>query len=351
MNSQSENHVESNPLAWELVGIIILAIRFAQGWIFWAGGSRRFIYAPYKLDPSSSTWLANKLQSTMPGALLGTGSIISFMLQHFLLLYISLIVFSLVELISGVGLLFGAFTRLFAFITILFSLILMIAFGRQGTACLDEWTVSVCTFSMGITLFLSGASSYSIDQVLLRKYPEWGSQSWFRLLGSGPWAFFNIKFVALIMLVITMIFTLGTYNYYRGAILSRYHAAPVSPTTFNIQLSEGKLYTDGAVEFMLYVDAGPQAASMYIVSIDLIRASKTLATWDNLALSKLPAENIVNVYDYNKVKTGPYGLIAPVSAKARIKLPPLMQYDQPTGMYKVSLHTVDGSSYNLTFTH
>jgi len=36
------------------------------------GGSRRFIYAPAKLDPNAASWMANKFQSAMPGALLGT---------------------------------------------------------------------------------------------------------------------------------------------------------------------------------------------------------------------------------------------------------------------------------------
>jgi hypothetical protein len=51
------------------------------------GGSRRFIYAPAKLDPNAASWMANKFQSAMPGALLGTDHIIAFLLHHFYLLY------------------------------------------------------------------------------------------------------------------------------------------------------------------------------------------------------------------------------------------------------------------------
>jgi hypothetical protein len=48
------------------------------------------------------SWMANKFQSAMPGALLGTDHIMAFLLHHFDLLYVSLIIFSAGELIAGV---------------------------------------------------------------------------------------------------------------------------------------------------------------------------------------------------------------------------------------------------------
>ncbi|EHC47589.1 Putative terminal quinol oxidase, subunit DoxD [Salmonella enterica subsp. enterica serovar Inverness str. R8-3668] len=72
-----------------MVGIGLLAVRIIQGFIYWGGGSRRFIYAPDKLNPDAPHWMAYKFQTAMPGALLGLEHIISFMLQlqHFWLLY------------------------------------------------------------------------------------------------------------------------------------------------------------------------------------------------------------------------------------------------------------------------
>src|ERR1700674_1456264 len=87
---------------WRMAAIVLLSIRFIQGFIYWGGGSRRFIYAPSKLDPHAASWMANKFQSAMPGALLGTDHIIAFLLHHFDLLYVSLITFSAGELIAGV---------------------------------------------------------------------------------------------------------------------------------------------------------------------------------------------------------------------------------------------------------
>src|SRR6202047_1684022 len=73
---------------WRTAGIALLSIRFIQGFIYWGGGSRRFIYAPSKLDAwGGHNWMANKFQTAMPGALFGTDHLISFLLTHFYLLY------------------------------------------------------------------------------------------------------------------------------------------------------------------------------------------------------------------------------------------------------------------------
>jgi len=71
-----------------------------SGFIYWGGGSRRFIYAPAKLDPNAASWMANKFQSAMPGALLGTDHIHRLPVHHFYLLYVALILFSAAELIG-----------------------------------------------------------------------------------------------------------------------------------------------------------------------------------------------------------------------------------------------------------
>jgi thiosulfate dehydrogenase (quinone) len=56
---------------WRAAAIAMLSVRIIQGFIYWGGGSRRFIYAPWKLDPDQSNWMANKFQTAMTGALFG----------------------------------------------------------------------------------------------------------------------------------------------------------------------------------------------------------------------------------------------------------------------------------------
>jgi thiosulfate dehydrogenase (quinone) len=134
-----------------------------QGFIYWGGGSRRFIYAPDKLNPHATHWMANKFQTAMPGALLGTGHLISYMLHHFALLYAGVILFSAAELVAGLMLMLGLFTRAAALSSMGFSVLLMVMFGWQGATCIDEWTMAACNLAMGATRMLGGSGAYSLD--------------------------------------------------------------------------------------------------------------------------------------------------------------------------------------------
>src|SRR6202790_5332527 len=151
---------------WRIAAIALLSTRFIQGFIYWGGGSRRFIYAPSKLDPHAASWMANKFQSAMPGALLGTDHIIAFLLHHFDLLYASLILFSAGELIAGVFLMAGFLTRAAALVSIGLSIVLMLMFGWQGATCIDEWTMAASNLAMGATLMPAAGGAFSFTTAL-----------------------------------------------------------------------------------------------------------------------------------------------------------------------------------------
>lgn len=348
INDKEVDNNEKNTLIWELIGLVILPIRFAQGFIFWAAGSRRFIYAPQKLDPNAKNWLANKLQSAMPGALFDLGNVIDYLLKHFTLLYSALIIFSLIELLSGTALLIGFFTRTAAFITVLLSIVLMLIFGWQGGTCLDEWTMAVCTLVIGLTLVLSGASIYSLDHQLTKRNSRLLNKTWFTTLASGPIKHSKLNYISLSFLIFSIIFICGTYNYYRGSLISRYHAGPVSPTVFHISLAHGHLSSNGEVMFTMNVDGGTSAVPNYVVRINLINsANRVVRTWNDTALRTLPFPNIKNKYDYNQITTGPFGLVAPVSARALIILPSTNSQELPNDDYYLQVITINGKRWNL----
>src|SRR6201995_5153042 len=180
---------------WRTAALAMLSVRVMQGFIYWGGGSRRFIYAPSKLNPDASTWMANKLPTAMPGALFGTDHLISFMLHHFWLLYAGIILFSAAEFIVGAMLMAGALTRIAALVSMGFSVLLMAMFGWQGATCIDEWTMAACNLAMGATLLLGGSGAYSIDNVLIRRNPAWAERPWFRwMAGSLPLPLKDIPF-------------------------------------------------------------------------------------------------------------------------------------------------------------
>lgn len=335
---------------WQAVGWVILPVRFVQGWIFWAGGSRRFIYAPQKLDPYSANWLANKLQSAMPGALFGAGHIISYMLQHFWLLYISLILFSLLELLSGLGLILGIFSRLCAWVTAFISFTLLVNFGWEGATCLDEWTMAVSNFAMALVLILSGSPKYSIDNWLLKHYPKLQQNKFFHVFASGNWSLSSLRIAAIISLIFAILFTTGTYDYYRGAIFSPYHGEPVSPRNFQLSLRDGIIDKNGDVIFQVYVSGGTTAVPTYIMQAELLdKNGQILQIWTAKELSEIPASDISNTYLYNKIARGSYGLVAPVSAKATIRLAvPNKGKPLSRNHYFLRLSLIDGSKWSLS---
>jgi thiosulfate dehydrogenase [quinone] large subunit len=310
--------------AERIAGLSLISIRVIQGFIYWGGGSRRFIYAPSKLDPNATHWMANKFQTAMPGALLGTGHVISYMLHHFVLLYAGVILFSAAELVAGVMLMTGLYTRVAALASMGFSVVLMLMFGWQGATCIDEWTMASCNLAMGATLLLGGGGAYALDNVLLRRNPKLADNRLFRWVSGclplpvadGQW-----RTLALLVLAFVVVFDVSTYSYYRGSVLTPFHSGPVSPTAHHVTLTDATLAADGTVRFHATLDAGTPEAPLHIVRAALLDANKSpVVEWNAEALSKLPKAAFANDYAYNKFGPGPFGLRAPMGAAAYITL-------------------------------
>src|ERR1700730_7536074 len=337
---------------WRVAAIALLSVRLIQGFIYWGGGSRRFIYGPEKLNPDAPTWMANKLQSAMPGALLGTDHLIAFLLHHFWLLYPAVILFSGAELIAGAALMAGLLTRLAALVSVGFSIVLMLMFGWQGATCIDEWTMAACNLAMGATLVLAGGGAYSLDNVLLQRDPGWAARPGFRWPdGSPPLPLTDTAFrnLGLAVLAAILVFSIGTYSYYRGSVVTPFHSGPVSPTRHHFALSNGALLPNGGVKFKIYLDGGTPEAPAHIMKAELTGGeNEPLETWNTETLTRLPAVSINNDFAYNKFKAGPYGIVAEMGAMATITLPPEPNVHPPAGGNTTLLLTdVNGRSFSL----
>jgi uncharacterized membrane protein YphA (DoxX/SURF4 family) len=336
---------------WRIAAIALLSIRFMQGFIYWGGGSRRFIYAPAKLDPSAPSWMANKFQTAMPGALFGTDHLISFMLTHFYLLYAGVILFSAAELIVGAMLMTGLLTRVAALCSMGFSVLLMAMFGWQGATCIDEWTMAACNLAMGASLMLAGSGAYSLDNVLLHRNPALAGKPWFRWMSGSlplPQTDSSFKKLALAVFAFVVVFNVGTYNYYRGSVLTPFHGGPVSPTRHHLTLTQAEILSDGSVRFHVYLDAGTPEAPVHVVGAELLNNEKQpVATWDAAALSKLPKTDFANDYAYNRFEPGPFGIRAKMGAAAVMTLPPPASGTSAGARY-LQLRDVDGQTFSAT---
>lgn len=337
---------------WRVAAIALLSVRLIQGFIYWGGGSRRFIYDPEKLNPDAPIWMANKFQSAMPGALFGTDHVIAFLLHHFWLLYPAVILFSGAELIAGAAMMAGLVTRLAALVSVSFSLVLMLMFGWQGGTCIDEWMMAACNLAMGATLVLVGGGAYSLDNVLLKGSPRLADRAWFRwLAGSLPLPLTDTAFrnLGLAVVAAVLVFDIGTYSYYRGAVVTPYHGGPVSPGPHHFALSNGALLPDGGVKFHIYLDGGTPAAPAHIMKAELTDGeNEPLETWSTGTLTQLPADSIHNEFAYNKFKAGPYGIVAEMGAMATITLPPEPNARPPAGGSTIlRLTDVNGRTFSL----
>ncbi len=333
---------------WWAAGLALLSVRFIQGFVYWGGGSRRFIYGPSKLDPNAPTWMANKFQTAMPGALFGTDHIISYMLNHFWLLYAGVILFSAAELIVGLMLMSGFLTRFAALVSMAFSVLLMAMFGWQGATCIDEWTMAACNLAMGATLLMGGAGAYSVDSYLVQRHPGLAEMDWFRWAsGASPLELTtpNYRSFGLLLFAFVAIFDIGTYSYYRGSVVTPFHGGPVSPTKHHLSLAHVALHSDGGVTFHVYLDAGTPEAPVHVVTASLLDAHMTpVADWDTATLSAMAKTAFANDYAYNKFGPGPFGLRAPMGAAATITLPPPASA-APQGAAFLRLTDVDGQSF------
>ncbi len=339
---------------WRIAGIALLSVRFIQGFVYWGGGSRRFIYAPSKLDPHAPTWLANKFQSAMPGALFGTDHLISYMLHHFYLLYGGAVLFSGAELIAGAMLMAGLLTRAAALVSIAFSVLLMAMFGWQGATCIDEWTMAACNLAMGTTLLLGGSSAFSIDNTLLRRRPQLANRAWFRWMGGAlplPQSDTSFRNFGLALFAFVAIYDVGTYDHFRGSVYGPFHGGPVSPTKHHVTLTNGIMLADGSVRVHAYLDAGTPEAQLHLVEAALVSTDKTvIARWDAKMLSSLPTTAFVNDYSYNKFGAGPYGIRAPMGAAAMITLPTTGRLSTPGRDIMLELTDVDGRTFTTSLT-
>lgn len=332
-----------------LVGVAMLAVRLVQGWIFWGGGSRRLLYATWKLNPHAPHWMANKLQAAIPGAVLGISHPAWALLAHPQWLLASLVTVSVIELLCGISLILGLFTRGGALASILLSAALMPLFGWQGATCIDEWTMSAATLAMGVSLFVAGGGTLSLDHWLLRGRPLLAERWWARWLGSAPWPETDTFRVSVVLALLVFLWSVGFYSYYRGAVFGRFHHGPVSPSHHALSLSAATLRPDGSLSVRAYVSAGTPAVPAHIIAVtveDL--AGRSVERWGGRDLSHLPKEAFVNDYPYNRFAPGVYGLKAPVGSVATLHLPGRQNLD--AGQYKVVFQDIDGRVFEALTT-
>lgn len=341
--------LRSNPAIWQLLGAAAFSTRLVLGWVYWGGASRRFIYQPAKLDPSSPAYLANKLVHAAPGAAFGIGHIMHWLMSMPALLHIAVIGFSLLELVVGVGLIIGLGTRILSLAAIGLSITLMLIFGWMGTTCLDEWTMAASSFAMSCMVLATGSGPWSVDSLIQRsgciqKMP------WLSWLLSGPLPLSNDGFVRLTKAlgILSFAFAVFFYGYNFDAIYSplgkRVDAANPAIALSSAIASQNAITVNG------YVDAGSDTQGLYVMQATLSAPGQAtpIFSYNAAELAKKGFVKIKNSYaPWSSCKPIAYGLRCQLGSKSVLSFPLPAQHPALTGHEVLTLTDVEGKTFSV----
>src|SRR5690606_13956506 len=164
-------------------GLLVLAVRLVIGWTYFSAFWRRTILAN-KLDPETAGYIGEKFNHFLPHAL-GIKPIIQYLVENPDVLWLNMVIFTIIEGIVGLFIMFGLFTRLMSIGVFGLAMGILLGSGWIGTTCLDEWQIGVLGIAAGFVLFLSGSGTYSLDNYFMRKEFGFTKKKWFAWLGSG----------------------------------------------------------------------------------------------------------------------------------------------------------------------
>lgn len=333
---------------WPLLGLASLAIRLVLGWTYWGGASRRLIYAQVKLDPSSHAYLANKLVHAAPGAAFDITPIMHWLLHQPTLLHVAIILFTLLELVVGVGLMLGFATRILSIGGMGLAVVLMVIFGWMGTTCLDEWTMAASGFAMATITFITGGGWYSLDRVFFgHKANSCAKLAW---LTSGPLPLSTQQYVrfSTIMAVLSIVFTVGFYGYNFGAIVTPL-GKRVNNVHPSIALSQGEIQGK-MVKVNTYMVTGPDTQGVYIAHVAIDNGAKQVASYSASDLKQASQLKLTNEFaPYSTCKAMDYAVRCQLGSKAtwQLQLPKQAEIDT-TQSIRLIMTDVEGKQYQIS---
>lgn len=324
-------------------GLLSLALRLTVGWTYFSAFWRRTALAD-KLNPDSAGYIGEKFNHFLPNAL-GIKPLIEYLITHPDLLFIFMVLFTIIEGVVGLMLMFGFFTRLMSVGTFGLAMGILLGSGWIGTTCLDEWQIGVLGIAAGFTLFFTGSGRYSIDGWLIKRNYKFVHNKWFRWIGSGalPLSSKQSTRTVLIGAVLILFTTLYTNQYFHGGVWGTLHNKSVKP---KVEISDATIQ-NGQLQFTVYRTEGVDVYGSFLIGITLANdKGEELLTMNGESLSQFPITNIKNLY-LAKVKPGKHSLIIPLGSKAELLVRSPALTNIATGKYRLTLTDISG----ITWTH
>lgn len=327
----------------------MLPLRWVASWLFLSAVWRRFVLAPGKHDFQSDAWLGHKINDFLPHANAGFYHGLDYMMRNPEWLNVFTYVFTLTELVLGLLLLVGLFSRATGLLLVSLSIGLMHTAGWLGPTCLDEWQIASLLTTIGAVMTLYGTGSFSADSWLMDRDETLRHHIWWQWV-SHPTFDTQSGYFRTIVVGISMALTLyvmGMNQVHHGGVWGSLHNYSKKP---DIQLSQLDIESDGSLQFEAFRDKGPEAYGTFIIEIRLTDADgNVIHTFDRQTLKHMEASSIQNEY-VNKIRTDEHSLQIPLGARGTLhfELPAQKQLD-PSKKYRLVMTEIGGRTYRTTY--
>ncbi len=320
-------------------GLLALAIRLVIGWTYFSAFWRRTILTD-KLDPEVPGYIGEKFNAFLPNAI-GIKPIIQYLVENPDALWINMVIFTIVEGVVGLFIIFGLFTRIMSIGVFGLALGILLGSGWIGTTCLDEWQIGVLGIATGFVLFLTGSGKYSVDNYLIKNNFAITKKKWFAWLGSGILPIKESVFPKVVLIGSLSIFgmTLMTNQVFHGGLWGKLHNKSVKP---KLEITEGKI-DDSRLSFDVYRTEGVDVYGSWVISVELFdEHNNQVLQYSQEDLASLPRASISNYY-VAKVKPGKHSLIVPLGAKAKLNLQDKTLSSLSQGTYILKMTDISGA--------
>ncbi len=256
-------------------------------------------------------------------------------------LWLNMLIFTIIEGIVGLFIMFGLFTRIMSIGVFGLAMGILLGAGWIGTTCLDEWQIGVLGIAAGFLLFLTGSGKYSLDNYLMNRNFSFTKKTWFAWMGSGIIPIKETIFARVVLIGSLFIFgmTLMSNQVFHGGLWGTLHNKSVKP---KLEISEGRI-NNNTLSFDVYRTEGVDVYGSWVIKIELFDAQNNkILNYSQEDLALLHSNAISNYY-VAKIKPGKHSLIVPLGAKARMNLQNDMLSNLPSGGYILKITDISGA--------
>lgn len=327
------------------VGAIMLPFRLITSWLFLSAVWRRLVLAPGKHEFLSEQWLGHKINTFFPHSNGPFHWLLDYLLQNPVHLDIFTYVFTFSELILGLLLAAGIFSRFTGLFLAGIAFGLMHTAGWLGPTCLDEWQIASLLITGGFMMAITGSGRYSADHWFSNRYPQLKSKRWWKLAAVPNHDVSSSKFSGsvIVIAVTLLLYVMGTNQLHHGGVWGKLHNYSKVP---GMIVSDVKAINNNTLKFNLYRDKGPEAYGSFVIKIQVYDDNQNLLfSYDQDALKNFNKTHIDNLY-VNKVKPGKHSLVVPLGAKAdlTLKMPEKVKLEPGWG-YHVIVTEIGGKTF------